>query len=344
MNHSDSGVGTAGSPTACATCHAWGAGPYNGTAQGQAGGQPLQPPGTNGGGASASQHLPFGSAACSICHKSTTVPGGFKGTTVPHTSGPFMTYTRGKGSSNTGSSTPKCVTCHAPSGTKWYGASMGTATMGSHHGATTTADCIDCHSATGGFAAATAAAAIRPVQAKAKTTTGITVRPTGSPTTSGSSSSGTKALAGTGPFSHLGVTPGNCASCHSARGGASALPGGHLPTTLSCDACHRTTAWTPVTYAHPGVGPGRCASCHAGPSKWATPKPAGHFLTMRSCDVCHHSTSAWEPVMYDHLSPRYRPQTAMVRCIDCHTTNTEMVVAGPSRGHKALRSGPTQRP
>jgi hypothetical protein len=65
---------------------------------------------------------------------------------------------------------------------------------------------------------------------------------------------------------------------------------------------------------------------------------------MRSCDACHHSTGAWEPVMYDHLSPRYRPQTAMVRCIDCHTTNTEMVVAAPARTHKALRSGPIRRP
>jgi hypothetical protein len=343
MNHADPGVGTAGSPEACATCHAWGAGPYYGTAQGQAGGEPLQPPGTSGGAASSSQHLPFGTAACSICHTSTTVPGGFKGTTVPHTSGPFMTYTRGKGSSGTGSSTPKCVSCHAPSGTKWYGTSQSTATMGSHHGSTTAADCIDCHSATGGFAA-TAAAAARTLQAKPRTTTGITVRPGAGPSTSGSGSGRSRTLAGSGPYSHLGVTPGACTSCHSPSGGASALPGGHLPTTLSCDACHRTTAWTPVAYAHTSVGPGHCASCHAGPGTWATPKPAGHFLTMRSCDVCHHSTSAWEPVSYDHLSPRYRPQTGMVRCIDCHTTNTEMVVASPSRTHKALRGGPIRRP
>jgi len=49
-------------------------------------------------------------------------------------------------------------------------------------------------------------------------------------------------------------------------------------------------------------------------------------------------------VMYDHRSPHYVPQTGMVRCIDCHTTNTEMVVAGPMRAHKALRSGPIRRP
>jgi hypothetical protein len=45
MNHADSGVGTAGTPVACATCHGYGVGPFFGTAQGQAGGQPLQPPG-----------------------------------------------------------------------------------------------------------------------------------------------------------------------------------------------------------------------------------------------------------------------------------------------------------
>jgi hypothetical protein len=344
MSHADSGVGTAGSPVACATCHGYAAGPYYGTAQGQAGGQPLHPPGTSGGAASAAQHLPFGTTTCNLCHTSTTVPGGFKGTTVPHTNGPFMTYTRGSGSSNTGSSTPKCVSCHAPSGAKWYGASFSTATMGSHHGSSTTADCVDCHSPTGGFAAAAAAAAAK---AKPRPTSGLSMRPAGSPTAptsglSGRVASGATALAGSGPYSHLGVTPGSCASCHRPGGGASALPGGHLPTTLSCDACHRTTAWTPPAYTHAGVGPGHCASCHAAAGNWATPKPAGHFLTARSCDVCHHNTSTWLPVMYDHLSPRYRPQTGIVRCIDCHTTNTEMVVPGLSKpaGRKALPGGP----
>ncbi|HEX4583796.1 MAG TPA: hypothetical protein VH183_03135, partial [Burkholderiaceae bacterium] len=347
MSHSDSGVGTAGSPVACATCHGYTAGPYYGTAQGQAGGQPLKPPGTSGGAASAAQHLPFGSTGCNICHASTTVPGGFKGTTVPHTNGPFMTWTRGNGSSNSGSSNPRCVTCHAPSGAKWYGVSFSTATMGSHHGSSTTADCIDCHSSTGGFAAAAAAAA----KAKPRPTGGPAVRPSGTPvapTTGprGRAASGAASLAGTGPYSHLGVAPGSCLTCHSAGGGASAMPGGHLPTALSCDACHRTTAWMPVAYTHAGVGPSHCASCHAGAGKWATPKPAAHFLTARSCDVCHHTTTSWLPVTYDHLSPRYRPQRGMVRCVDCHTTNAEMVVPTTAKaiGRKALPGGPPRGP
>jgi hypothetical protein len=223
--------------------------------------------------------------------------------------------------------------------------------MGSHAGSSTTADCIDCHSPTGGFAAAAAAAA----KAKPRPTSGLTMRPAGSPAGAGSKTapssgltkrpgSGSARLAGAGPFSHLGVAPGSCTSCHRPGGSASALPGGHLPTSLSCDACHRTTAWLPVAYAHAGVGPGHCASCHAGAGKWATPKPAAHFLTTRSCDVCHHSTSSWLPVMYDHRTPRYRPQAGFVRCIDCHTTNTEMVVPTLTKpaGRKALPGGPTR--
>jgi hypothetical protein len=356
MNHADSGVGTAGSPVACATCHGAGAGPFFGTAQGGCtatsctGGQPLQPPapvGQTGG------HVPFNNVACNICHTSTTVPGGFKGTVVPHTNGPFMTYTRGKGTPNSGTSSPyKCNVCHAPAGQKWFGTSQGTKTEGAHENSTPSSDCIDCHSPTGGFAAAAAAAA----KAKPRPTTGLTKRPAGSPAapTTGPAPrstppgatprpvAGSASVTASGPFSHSGVAPGSCATCHRAAGSATAMPGGHLPTALSCDACHRTTAWKPATYAHAGVGPGHCASCHAAAGKWATPKPAGHFLTSRSCDVCHHSTNTWLPVMYDHLSPRYRPQTGIVRCIDCHTTNTEMVVPGPSTpaGRKALPGGP----
>jgi hypothetical protein len=348
MNHADPGVGTAGSPVACVTCHGYGNGnKFYGTAQGMPGGWPMMPPGTSGGGPSKAQHVPFGTVACNICHTSTTVPGGFKGTIVPHTNGPFMTYTRGNRTPGSGSSAPyKCNACHAPSGTSWFGVSLGTKTEGNHEGSTTASDCIDCHNAQGGFAAAAAAAARRPMLSmkipgangapgtSAAPTSGMTVRPPRGPAppTTGvtpRAAGGATPPPAVGPYSHMGVIPGSCASCHRPGGSASATPGGHLRTTLSCDACHRTTAWKPVTYAHAGVGPGRCASCHTG--NWATPRPAGHFVTARSCDACHHSTTSWTPVLYDHLSPRYRPQPGIVRCLDCHTTNTEMVIPSSSR-------------
>jgi hypothetical protein len=196
-----------------------------------------------------------------------------------------------------------------------------------------------------GFAAAAAAAAAKAT--KARPTSGLTKRiPATAPGIGASGTSGpvgrAAMLAGSGPYSHLGIPPGTCRDCHSPGGGASAKPGGHLPTALSCDSCHRTTAWRPATYAHTGVGPNQCASCHAGPNTWATPKPAGHFVTIRSCDKCHHTTTSWVPVMYDHMSPRYRPQPGILACIGCHTTNTEMIVPGAAKlsGRKAVPGGP----
>src|SRR3546814_9191663 len=38
----------------------------------------------------------------------------------------------------------------------------------------------------------------------------------------------------------------------------------HLPTTASCDQCHRTIAWTPATFNHSGVTVGGCNTCHNG--------------------------------------------------------------------------------
>jgi hypothetical protein len=328
MNHADPGVGTAGSPVACATCHGYGAGPYYGTAQGQAGGQPLQPGGTLNGGPSSTQHLPYNGAACSLCHSSTTVPGGFATGTVPH-SAPFLVYKTGNGKSGSGSSTPKCVTCHAPRNTVWQMATPwnnSTATMGSHQGSATTADCTDCHGTTGSFQGNSIGGAIRK-------TLGLS-RATGDSNANVRRPNGLAKAAGTGgvpdaPFAHTGVAPGSCSSCHAPGGGATAMPAAHLRTALSCDSCHRTTTWIPATFSHASVAAHSCASCHA--PGGATSKPSGHFVTVRACDACHQGTSAWIPVSYDHLSPQYRPQAGFARCIDCHTTNTEIVLPGIAR-------------
>ncbi|MCP9449190.1 MAG: hypothetical protein NNA21_03895, partial [Nitrospira sp.] len=123
-------------------------------------------------------------------------------------------------------------------------------------------------------------------------------------------------------FSHTGVTPGSCATCHNgttARG----KPATHLPTTAACDSCHRTTGWTPATFSHTGVTPGSCATCHNGTT--ATGKPASHFVTTQSCDACHRTT-AWTPVnTYVHRSVAYKPHRSSVACASCHTTNNEVI-------------------
>lgn len=134
-------------------------------------------------------------------------------------------------------------------------------------------------------------------------------------------------------MNHTGVAPGGCASCHNgttARG----KPSGHIVTTLSCDACHRPTAWLPATMSHVGVAPGSCASCHNGVT--APGKPVAHMVTTASCDSCHRTT-AWLPASFSHASvspgtcaachngttARGKPATHIVTtaaCDACHTT------------------------
>jgi hypothetical protein len=120
---------------------------------------------------------------------------------------------------------------------------------------------------------------------------------------------------------HPIVTPGSCATCHN-NVRAPGKPPKHLLTTLSCDACHRSTTWVPANFTHPGVVAGNCASCHTG----ATAKgiPAGHFVTTRSCDTCHRVTG-WTPALpYRHLAPSYRQHQPGVACQACHKGNTEV--------------------
>ncbi|MCR4305008.1 MAG: hypothetical protein NUV63_12440 [Gallionella sp.] len=113
-------------------------------------------------------------------------------------------------------------------------------------------------------------------------------------------------------FSHAGVAPGACATCHNGSTAAS-KPGSHVLTTASCDSCHRTLAWIPAGYNHRGVTPGTCATCHNGTT--ATGKPGGHITTADSCDNCHRTT-AWIPAGYNHTG--VVPGT----CATCHNGAT----------------------
>jgi len=125
-----------------------------------------------------------------------------------------------------------------------------------------------------------------------------------------------------GRFTHAGVLPGSCSTCHNGQA-APGKPGRHLQTTLSCDACHRTTSWLPAIYTHQGAVPGTCGTCHNG--QGATGKPAAHFVTTRSCDQCHRTT-AWLPIkMYQHISPAYVFHGPRLMCSSCHTNRLEVV-------------------
>ena len=135
-------------------------------------------------------------------------------------------------------------------------------------------------------------------------------------------------------FDHQGVQGGQCKTCHDGKR-ASGLPARHLMTTVSCDTCHRTSAWTPAQFTYPGIAPNTCMTCHNGIS--ATARPAGHFMTARSCDNCH-KTNGWTPVTYAHLSAAYQPGSAALTCISCHVTDSEII---PRQMRATVRSKPT---
>jgi len=121
-------------------------------------------------------------------------------------------------------------------------------------------------------------------------------------------------------YSHAGVAPGACMTCHNGSM-ATGKPRGHMLTTSSCDSCHRTTAWVPAGFNHMGVAPGTCATCHG---ITATGKPNGHVVTTDSCDKCHRTT-AWLPASFDHTG--VVPGT----CATCHG----ITATGKPSGHVA---------
>ena len=109
-------------------------------------------------------------------------------------------------------------------------------------------------------------------------------------------------------YNHSGVAPGTCVSCHNGSR-ATGKPAMHVPTTASCDSCHRTVAWRPATFSHTGVTPGSCATCHNGSQ--ARGKTATHVPTTQACDTCHRTT-AWIPATFSHTG--VTPGT----CLTCH--------------------------
>ena len=116
------------------------------------------------------------------------------------------------------------------------------------------------------------------------------------------------------------MAPGTCATCHNGTT-AKGKPTNHLPTTASCDTCHRTTAWIPATFSHTGIAAGTCMTCHNGST--ATGKPGGHIVTTASCDTCHRTT-AWLPATFSHTG------VAAGTCGTCHNGTS---ATGKPGGH-----------
>ncbi len=94
-------------------------------------------------------------------------------------------------------------------------------------------------------------------------------------------------------------TPTQCMQCHSPGGRVVSTfkPTNHIPTTVNCSSCHRTTNWTPAFFTHNGVAPGTCSRCHN--QTIASGKPATHIPTTMACDSCHR-TVGWTGAAFKH--------------------------------------------
>jgi len=314
-----------GISSGCASCHTAGAGagPFAGcTTQATcaspppityqpktmplaAGGSPTAP--------SSQTHVPVGSTPCESCH-SRTVFTSFAGMNM-----------KNNATAHNAVSTATCMSCHegTPKYT-WYGVSITTKGVG-HEGRKAGQDCVPCHQRS--FNKFITLARVKPVLRSAITMSS----PRMMPEFPGSTAEGGVEVSAR--FNHQGVLPGQCQSCHNGQL-AKGLPVKHVMTRLSCDTCHRNTAWTPAQFNHQGTLAGQCQSCHNGSG--AAGKPSGHFFTTRSCDSCHR-TVAWVPVTYTHLAPGYQPQVDKPTCVSCHITNGEIIP-------RQLRGGPRPKP
>ena len=88
---------------------------------------------------------------------------------------------------------------------------------------------------------------------------------------------------------------GACDSCHVSDKSTT-----HILSSNTCNDCHGTSAWLPLTQMDHGTVSGACDSCHEGTI--ATDKTATHISSSNTCDSCH-SSSGWIPVaQMDHAS------------------------------------------
>lgn len=174
-------------------------------------------------------------------------------------------------------------------------------------------DCASCHS---------------PGSALARTNVVRPVRHI--PTTQGCESCHTTQTFAGARFTHTGVQPGSCLTCHNGNL-APGKPASHMVTQASCDSCHRTSAWRPAAgFNHAGVVPGTCATCHNGSR--ATGRPVNHVpyqtvtgAAAANCDTCHRNGfTAWAPARV------HANVSVSTQCGSCHTGSFPPAVGKPN--------------
>ncbi|HEY5761891.1 MAG TPA: cytochrome c3 family protein [Rhodocyclaceae bacterium] len=129
-------------------------------------------------------------------------------------------------------------------------------------------------------------------------------------------------------FSHTGVAPGACATCHNGTAARGKPAAGHVPTTAACDTCHTNfVGFAPAVMNHAAttgpVAAANCSTCHSGAYLTinAQVKPATHVATTAQCDTCHTSTSSWATATFNHVAAS---PPVVGRCATCHNSVTAL--------------------
>jgi len=252
-------------------------------------------------------------AQCDTCHKSTTA------------------WTSGVTYAHAASAVGTCSTCH--NGVAALGKPVGTGHIPTsaqcdscHKNYTTFKPAIMSHAGTAGTCFNCHNGSYLAMNAQAKHGTHIATTP---------SNQSCDACHGTATWKpatnfHVGVVAGSCATCHNGTN-ATGKNLTHVPTTLACDTCHRTTDahFAPAHMTHTATMTGQCSSCHGGSHTAvnALAKPLTHVTTTVQCDTCHKSTTVWAGATYPH--------TAVAgMCSNCHNGNV-LGALGKNIGHVA---------
>ncbi len=208
--------------------------------------------------------------------------------------------------------TQPCETCHTSTAV-WTGAKVNHSTL--------TATCVSCHNGT--FIGTKAAGK------GGKHTLGLN-------TNDACEKCHNVSPAGWVPaktFDHTQIQPATaCAICHDGSGRLAKKGKGptHIVTSLPCESCHNTNAWSPAGVDHSVIF-NNCISCHNGTQ--ASGKGGKHLIglnTSNLCETCHNKLPLrWLPARtFDHT--QIQPATA---CAICHDGTGRLAVKGKGPTH-----------
>jgi hypothetical protein len=150
-------------------------------------------------------------------------------------------------------------------------------------------------------------------------------------------------------YSHTGVTPGSCNTCHTgAYPGVLTKPAYHIPTgSATCDVCHtaiNTVGYTSFKgaqyHATVTATAGSCASCHNGAytstsgngliPQSVVNASGGHIpVAGSSCDLCHTASNTSFYTTFQGSTYHLSQNATAGSCTTCHSgTITTVSVSG----------------